>query len=158
ALARPCIAEEIVRRAREIGASTLAHGCTGKGNDQVRFEISFRVLAPERAIVAPIRDAGIAREKALALADEWGIAIPAVASTYSVDQNLWGRTVECGPLEDPWVAPPEDAFERTAAPDVRPHEPSELVVGFDRGLPVSVDGEGMDLPAIVRTLDARVGA
>ena len=158
ALARPCIAEEIVRVAREVGAGTLAHGCTGKGNDQVRFEVSFSVLAPDLSIVAPIRDAGIAREKALALAEEWGIAVPTVATTYSVDQNLWGRTVECGPLEDPWVAPPEEAFERTAAPAARPQEPAELELGFERGVPVSVDGEAMDLPAIVRARDARAGA
>jgi len=158
ALARPCIAEEIVRVAREVGADTLAHGCTGKGNDQVRFELSFAVLAPDLHVIAPIRDAGIAREKALALAAEWGIEIPAVATTYSIDQNLWGRTVECGPLEDPWVAPPEDAFERTAAPADRPHEPDELVLGFERGLPVSIDGEGAGLPTIVRTLDVRAGA
>ncbi|HTG48684.1 MAG TPA: argininosuccinate synthase [Actinomycetota bacterium] len=158
ALARPCIAEEIVRVAREVGADTLAHGCTGKGNDQVRFELSFAVLAPDLHVIAPIRDAGIAREKALALAAEWGIEIPAVATTYSVDQNLWGRTVECGPLEDPWVAPAEDAFERTASPADRPHEPDELVLGFERGLPVSIDGEGAGLPTIVRTLDVRAGA
>jgi argininosuccinate synthase len=147
ALARPCIAEEVV-----------AHGCTGKGNDQVRFEISFSVLAPDLQILAPIRDAAIAREKALALAEEWGIAIPSVAGTYSVDQNLWGRTVECGPLEDPWVAPPEDAFERTASAADRPSEPAETVVGFERGVPVSLDGDAADLPAIVRTLDALAGA
>ena len=109
------------RGGREGGArgrrrDVVAHGCTGKGNDQVRFEVSFGVLAPDLEVLAPIRDANIPREKAIALADEWGIPIASVVTTYSVDENLWGRTAECGPLEDPWVAPPEDAFERTAAP------------------------------------------
>ena len=157
-LARPCIAEEVVRVARELGAGTVAHGCTGKGNDQVRFEVSFMVLAPDLRIVAPIRDANIPREKALALAAEWGIAVPAVSSTYSVDENLWGRTVECGPLEDPWVAPPEDAFARTAPPEARPSEPSEVVLAFERGIPVGIDGELRSLPDIIRSLDVLGGA
>ena len=83
----------------------------------MRFEVSFGVLAPDLEVLAPIRDANIPREKAIALAAEWGIPIASVVTTYSVDENVWGRTAECGPLEDPWVAPPEDAFERTAAPE-----------------------------------------
>jgi len=157
-LARPLIADEVVRVAREVDASTLAHGCTGKGNDQVRFEVSFAVLAPDLRIVAPIRDAHIPREKALALAAEWGIAISDVATVYSIDENLWGRTAECGPLEDPWVAPPEDAFERTAAPADRPAEPAEVVVSFVQGVPVALDDEGLGLAAIVRRLDALGGS
>jgi argininosuccinate synthase len=108
-LARPLIAEEVVKVAREVGAAAVAHGCTGKGNDQVRFEVSFAVLAPDLRVIAPIRDAGIPREKALALAAEWGIPVADVAGSYSIDENLWGRTAECGPLEDAWAAPPEDA-------------------------------------------------
>jgi argininosuccinate synthase len=157
-LARPCIAEEVVRVARAVGASTIAHGCTGKGNDQVRFEVSFSVLAPDLEVIAPIRDANIPREKALTLADEWGIPVASVAGTYSVDENLWGRTVECGPLEDPWVAPPEDAFARTAAPDARPGDASEITVAFERGMPVALDGEATPLPALIRALDALGGA
>jgi argininosuccinate synthase len=156
-LARPCIAEEVVRVAREVTAGTIAHGCTGKGNDQVRFEVSFSVLAPDLEVMAPIRDAAIPREKALTLADEWGIPVASIAGTYSVDENLWGRTVECGPLEDPWVAPPEDAFARTAPPDARPDEPSEVTVAFDRGVPVALDGEAMALPVLIRALDALAG-
>ena len=156
-LARPCIAEEVVRVAREVGAGTIAHGCTGKGNDQVRFEVSFAVLAPELDVVAPIRDANIPREKALVLAEEWGIPVASVAGTYSVDENLWGRTVECGPLEDPWLAPPEDAFARTAPPRDRPTDPSEVVVAFERGLPVALDGAAHDLPDLIRALDALGG-
>jgi argininosuccinate synthase len=156
-LARPCIAEEVVRVAWDVGAGTIAHGCTGKGNDQVRFEVSFSVLAPDLRIVAPIRDATIPREKALALADEWNIPVAAVAGTYSVDENLWGRTVECGPLEDPWAAPPEDAFARTATPERRPSEPAEITIGFERGLPVALDGEPKALAPLIRSLDALAG-
>ena len=156
-LARPCIVEEVVTVAREIDASTVAHGCTGKGTDQVRFEVGFGVLAPDLKVLAPIRDADIPREKAIGLAAEWGIPIASLVKTYSVDENLWGRTAECGPLEDPWVAPPEDAFERTAAPPDRPTEPTEVVVAFDRGLPVALDGEAATLPEIIRALDALGG-
>jgi argininosuccinate synthase len=156
-LARPCIAEEVVRVAREVGADTIAHGCTGKGNDQVRFEVSFSVLAPDLQVLAPIRDANIPREKALVLAGEWGIPLAGVAATYSVDENLWGRTVECGPLEDPWVAPPEDAFARTAPPAARPGEPSEVVIAFERGVPIELGGEAMTLTELIRMLETVAG-
>ncbi len=156
-LARPCIAEEVIAAAREVGASTVAHGCTGKGNDQVRFEVSFSVLAPDLTVLAPIRDDTIPREKAIGLAEEWGIPITTVATKYSIDENLWGRTAECGPLEDPWVAPPEDAFARTAAPSGRPNEPAEIVVTFDRGVPVALDGETKTLPEVIRALDGLAG-
>jgi argininosuccinate synthase len=156
-LARPLIADEVVRVAREVGASVVAHGCTGKGNDQVRFEVSFGVLAPDLEVLAPVRDPGIPREKAVGLAGEWGIPIADVAAAYSIDENLWGRTVECGPLEDPWAAPPEDAFERTAAPADRPGEPAELTLTFERGVPVALDGEATDLPGLIRAVDALGG-
>ena len=156
-LARPLIVEETVKVAREVGADAVAHGCTGKGNDQVRFEVSFGVLAPDLLVLAPIRDANIPREKALALAGEWGIPVAGVVSSYSIDENLWGRTAECGPLEDPWAAPPEDAFVRTGPPDSRPAAPSEIVVGFERGLPVALDGEPADLPELIRTVDTLGG-
>jgi argininosuccinate synthase len=157
-LARPCIVQEVVRVARDVGADTVAHGCTGKGNDQVRFEVSFGVLAPDLQILAPIRDATIPREKALALAAEWGIPVANVAGSYSIDENLWGRTAECGPLEDPWAMPPEDAFERTAAPGTRPSEPAEIVVAFERGVPVALDGDEVSLPELIRTIDALGGS
>jgi argininosuccinate synthase len=156
-LARPCIVEEVVRVAREVGADAVAHGCTGKGNDQVRFEVAFGVLAPDLEVLAPIRDANIPREKAIALAEEWGIPIANVVAKYSVDENLWGRTAECGPLEDPWVAPPEDAFERTAAPGARPADPFETVVSFDRGVPVALDDEATELVDLIRRLDVLGG-
>ncbi len=156
-LARPCIAEEVIAVAREVGASTVAHGCTGKGNDQVRFEVAFAVLAPDLSVLAPIRDDTIPREKAIALAVEWGISVTKVATLYSIDENLWGRTAECGPLEDPWVAPPEDAFDRTAAPAERPKEPAETSITFDAGVPVALDGETLALPHLIRSLDALAG-
>jgi argininosuccinate synthase len=156
-LARPCIAEEVVRVAREVGADTIAHGCTGKGNDQVRFEVSFSVLAPDLEVVAPIRDANIPREKALVLAGEWGIPLAGVVATYSVDENLWGRTVECGPLEDPWVAPPEDAFARTTPPAERPGEASEVVIAFERGVPIALGDMAMTLTELIRTLETVAG-
>ncbi|MGE5227424.1 MAG: argininosuccinate synthase [Planctomycetaceae bacterium] len=157
-LARPLIADEVVRVARELGADVVAHGCTGKGNDQVRFEVSFMVLAPDLTILAPIRDAHIPREKALALAEEWGIPVANVVATYSVDENLWGRTAECGPLEDPWVAPPEDAFARTKPAPERPTEAAEAVLAFERGVPVSLDGQPMSLHGLIRALDALAGS
>ena len=157
-LARPCIVQEVVRVARDVDAGTVAHGCTGKGNDQVRFEVSFGVLAPDLEVLAPIRDANIPREKAMGLAGEWGIPVANVVSTYSVDENVWGRTIECGPLEDPWVAPPEDAFERTAAPEARPGASAEITLTFDEGVPVALDGETVPLPELIRRLDRLGGS
>ncbi len=157
-LSRPVIAQEVVRVAREVGAEAVAHGSTGKGNDQVRFEVSFFVLAPDLKIIAPIREAQMPREKAIALAAEWGIPIAEVGTTYSIDENLWGRATECGPLEDPWVAPPEDAFDRTAAPGDRPTEPREIVLSFERGVPVALDGHATLLPALIRSLDELGGS
>jgi argininosuccinate synthase len=156
-LARPLIAEEVVRVAREVDAAAVAHGCTGKGNDQVRFEVAFAVLAPDLEVLAPIRESVIPREKAIRYAEEMGIPIQDVSSSYSVDENLWGRTVECGPLEDPWVAPPEDAFERTAPPHGRPSGAAEVVVAFEAGRPVAIDGERCSLADAVRGVDAIAG-
>ena len=157
-LARPCIAQEVIAVAREVRATAVAHGCTGKGNDQVRFEGAYGVQAPDLDVLAPIRDADIPREKALALAEEWGIPLANVVSTYSVDENLWGRTAECGPLEDPWAAPPEDAFDRTASPADRPSEPTEVEIAFERGMPVALDGEPIELPELIRSLEAVGGS
>jgi len=157
-LARPLIVEEVVRVAREVGADVVAHGCTGKGNDQVRFEVSFGVLAPDLEVLAPIRDANIPRDKAMVLADEWGIPVASIVGSYSIDENLWGRTAECGPLEDPWIAPPEDSFARTAPPEARPAEPTEIVVAFERGLPVALEGEATPLSDVIRRLDGLGGS
>ncbi|MHB1499409.1 MAG: argininosuccinate synthase, partial [Acidimicrobiales bacterium] len=154
-LSRPVIAKHLVAAAREYGASAVAHGCTGKGNDQVRFEVSVRALAPDLDVVAPVRSWGFTREDAIEYARQHGIPVSATkASPYSVDQNLWGRTVECGVLEDPWETPPEDVYELTLRRDV---EARELVVGFESGLPVSVDGRALALEHLVPELDQVVG-
>jgi argininosuccinate lyase len=140
ALARPLLAETVVQVARETGADTVAHGCTGKGNDQVRFEASFAALAPHLAVLAPIRERALPRDRSVALAREWGIPLSSESKSYSVDENLWGRTVETGPLEDPWLEPPPDAFALTVDPRDAPDEPAVVEVGFLAGVPVSLDG------------------
>ncbi|MBI4260544.1 MAG: argininosuccinate lyase [Actinobacteria bacterium] len=140
ALARPVIAAKLVEVARETGADTLAHGCTGKGNDQVRFVASFAALAPGLGVMAPIRERTMSRDEAVALARGWGIPLSSESKVYSVDENLWGRTVETGPLEDPWAEPPPDAFELTVDPRLAPAEPAEVVVGFEAGRPATLDG------------------
>ena len=118
-LARPLIAAKVIDAAREVGATVVAHGCTGKGNDQVRFETTFAALGPDLEVMAPVRESAMSRDEARERAERWGIPLADVAKVYSVDENLWGRTVECGPLEDPWAAPPADAFVLTADPSRR---------------------------------------
>ena len=157
-LARPLIAAEVVRLARESGAAYVAHGCTGKGNDQVRFETTFAALAPELGALAPVREQAMSRDEALAKAKRSGIEIPAEAKTYSIDENLWGRTAEAGPLEDPWNEPPAGAFGLTVDPREAPDEPAEVVVGFERGRPVSLDGKEMPLADLVAAVAATGGA
>jgi argininosuccinate synthase len=161
-LSRPVIVRHLVKAAREHGADAIAHGCTGKGNDQVRFEVSSRALAPDLEVVAPVRTWGFTRDDSIEYARKWGIPISATkASPYSVDQNLWGRTVECGILEDPWVMPPSDVYELTvpqsATGDTEEGEPVEMVIGFSHGLPVTLDGEQMPLHDLVPALDRKVG-
>ena len=117
ALSRPLIARHLVAAARQRGATAVAHGCTGKGNDQVRFETAVAALAPELAVLAPVRDWGMTREQEIAYADEHGIEVPVKSGeAFSIDHNLWGRSIEAGPLEDPWLAPPEQAFALTISP------------------------------------------
>lgn len=156
-LARPLIAEKVVEVAREVRATTVAHGCTGKGNDQVRFEVSFGVLAPDLAVVAPVRDGGVSRAEAVRYADEWGIPVESTSKTYSVDENLWGRTIEAGPLEDAWAEPPADAFERTVEAEAAPEEAVEIVVGFEAGLPVALDEERVEPVPLIRRLEQITG-
>jgi argininosuccinate synthase len=161
-LSRPVIVKHLVEAARRHGADAIAHGCTGKGNDQVRFEISTRALAPDLEVVAPVRTWGFTREDSIDYARRWGIPVSATkASPYSVDQNLWGRTVECGILEDPWVMPPADVWELTvpkaATSSSRDREPVEVTVGFQDGVPVALDGEPLALHDLVPALDAVVG-
>lgn len=158
ALARPLIAAEVVHVARETGARFVAHGCTGKGNDQVRFETSFAALAPDLGVIAPVREGALSREESLERAHTWGIPVSTVAKKYSVDENLWGRTVECGELEDPWIEPPADAFALTVDPREAPDEPAEVVIGFDRGTPVSLDGRRQPFVEVVANLTEIAGA
>jgi argininosuccinate synthase len=155
ALARPLIAKLLVDVAREEGAVAVAHGCTGKGNDQVRFDVATAALAPELEVVAPVRDWDMGRPQEIAYAAAHGIDVPVtVDSPYSVDANLWGRSVECGPLEDPWTEPPADVYEWTADPATAPSSGDELTIAFERGAPVSVDGERLAAEELVLRLNA----
>jgi argininosuccinate synthase len=136
----------------------VAHGCTGKGNDQVRFEVCLASLAPELNVLAPVRDSGMTRDKAIAFATEKGLPIEQTAkSPYSIDQNLWGRAVETGYLEDLWNAPRPDAYEYTADP-ASPRDADELVLAFSRGVPVAVDGRSLTPLEIITELNERAGA
>ncbi|TMK88273.1 MAG: argininosuccinate synthase, partial [Actinobacteria bacterium] len=155
-LSRPVIAKHLVATAREHGADAVAHGCTGKGNDQVRFEVSVRALAPDLEVLAPVRSWGLTREQSIEYADRFGIPITVTkASPYSVDQNLWGRTVECGILEDPWQQPPEEVFELTTPTAT---EPVEMVVRFEQGVPVAVNNQRMALASIIAQVTTVVGS
>ncbi|HCU96748.1 MAG TPA: argininosuccinate synthase [Actinobacteria bacterium] len=158
ALSRPLIVEHLARVARQHGADTVAHGCTGKGNDQVRFEVGLASLAPGVSVLAPVRDSGMTRDKAIAFAEEKGLPIDVTSrSPYSIDQNLWGRAVETGHLEDIWNAPWEDVYDYTADPAV-PRDPDELVLTFAEGIPVAIDGRSLSPLAIITELNARAGA
>src|ERR671932_718151 len=154
-LSRPLIARHLVAAARENGADAVAHGCTGKGNDQVRFEVSVRALAHDLEVLAPVREWGMNREDAMAYAKRFDIPVSATrANPYSIDQNLWGRAVECGALEDPWAPPPEDVYELTVPAAA---EPRDVVVSFEEGLPVALDGRPLPLHEVVGELGAVVG-
>ena len=158
ALSRPVIAKHLVRAAHTHGADTVAHGCTGKGNDQVRFEVGINALAPDMHVLAPVRDSGMTRDKAIAFAEEKGLPIDqSKRSPYSVDQNLWGRAVETGFLEDPWNAPIEDVYSYTSPPDAAV-EPDEVVVSFTGGVPTAIDGKPVSVLDAILELNRRAGA
>jgi argininosuccinate synthase len=158
-LSRPVIARHLVAAAREFSADAVAHGCTGKGNDQVRFEVSLRTLAPDLEVLAPVRTWGFTRRDSIEYAARFGIPITvSEEKPYSVDENIVGRAVECGAIEDPWNAPPGDIYERTRAVADAPTEPRELVIGFERGAPVSLDGVPTPLHLMLPELDGIVGA
>ncbi|MGH9056582.1 MAG: argininosuccinate synthase [Acidimicrobiales bacterium] len=155
-LSRPVIAKHLVAAAREHGADAIAHGCTGKGNDQVRFEVATAALAPDLEVIAPVRGWGLTRAQSIEYAARWNIPITVTRdSPYSIDQNLWGRTIECGILEDPWEQPPEDVYELTTPTAT---EPVELVVGFEQGLPVALDGRRLRLSQLIGEVDRIVGS
>jgi len=145
-LARPLIAAVVVEEAKRRGAAAVAHGCTGKGNDQVRFDLTIMALGPDLKIIAPLREWSMSREDEIAYAEEHGIPVPVtVESPYSVDENLWGRSCEAGVLEDPMVEPRDDAYEWTVAPAQAPDEPLYLEITFSGGRPTALDGEEMGL-------------
>ena len=158
ALSRPTIVKHLVVAARYHGASMVAHGCTGKGNDQVRFEVGIGALAPELKVLAPVRDSGMTRDKAIAFAEEKGLPIDVTKkSPYSIDQNVWGRAVETGFLEDVWNGPIEDVYSYTKDP-ATPRDPDEVVIGFTSGIPTSIDGRPVTMLEAVQELNVRAGA
>jgi argininosuccinate synthase len=157
ALSRPVIAEAVAGLAAELGAEAVVHGCTGKGNDQVRFELAFKATYPGVRVIAPLRDRIWSRDEEIAYALERGIPVDASPEApYSIDDNLFGRSIEAGVLEDPWLAPPEDAFALTNPPGSA--APEEVVIGFEAGLPVSIDGQEESLADLVAGLNERAGA
>ncbi len=158
ALSRPVIAAAVAGVAGDIGAEAVVHGCTGKGNDQLRFELAFRANYPGVTVIAPLRDKVWTRDAEIEYALSRGIPIKQTpASPYSIDENLFGRSIECGILEDPWEAPPEEPYELTSDPRTAP-APREIVVGFADGLPVSLDGEELPLHELVVELNGQAGA
>jgi argininosuccinate synthase len=159
ALGRPLIAKLMVDAARQHGARAVAHGCTGKGNDQVRFDVTFQTLAPELRIIAPVREWKMSRDESLAYAAKHNIPVEATKkSPYSIDLNLFGRSCEAGILEDPWVEPPADAFAWTVDPAKAPDEPAYVVIDFEQGRPVGLDGQKLDGVPLIDKLNHLGGA
>lgn len=153
-LARPLIAAVLVEEAKRRGASAVAHGCTGKGNDQVRFDVTTMALGPDLKIIAPLREWSMSREEEIAYAEEHGIPVPVtLESPYSVDENLWGRSCEAGVLEDPMVEPPEDAFAWTVPPEKTPDTPVYVEITFEKGCPTGLDGEEIKLVELIGRLN-----
>ena len=158
ALARPLMAKLLVDVAREEGAQAVAHGCTGKGNDQVRFDVSFNALAPELKIIAPAREWGMTRQETINYAQRFGIPVPiTVTSPYSIDESLWGKAIECGVLDDPWAEPPEEAFTWTKSPGAAPDVAGYVEIGFEAGIPVAIDGQSLDGVSLVSRLNELAG-
>ena len=154
AYSRPLISKILVDFAEKEGAEAVVHGCTGKGNDQVRFEASIAALNPDLQVIAPAREWGFTREEEIEYAKKYGIPIPVdVDNPYSVDQNLWGRSCECGVLEDPWVEPPEEAYDWTVSAKNAPDQATYLEVCFEKGVPVSIDGKKISLPELILSLN-----
>ncbi|QNJ21325.1 argininosuccinate synthase [Synechococcus sp. A18-25c] len=158
ALARPLIARRLVEVAREVGADAVAHGCTGKGNDQVRFDVAIAALAPDLKVLTPAREWGMSREETIAYGERCGIPAPvSKKSPYSIDLNLLGRSVEAGPLEDPMVAPPEEVFAMSVSVDAAPSEAQDIEIGFEGGNPVSIDGVRMTPVDLIREANRLAG-
>src|SRR5467141_602076 len=154
ALGRPLIAKLMVDAAREHKAKAVAHGCTGKGNDQVRFDVTFQTLAPDLKIIAPVREWKMTRDEEIKFAAQHGIPVEATKeSPYSIDQNLWGRSCEAGVLEDPWDEPPEEAFAWTTDPRKAPNEPVYVEITFEQGRPIALNGKKMDGVPLIEKLN-----
>jgi argininosuccinate synthase len=157
-LSRPLIAKYMVKVAQMEGAVAVAHGCTGKGQDQVRFDVCTSALDPSLEVVAPVRDWHFSREEEIEYAQAHGIPVPTTKeSPYSIDENMWGRAIECGILENPWNEPPSDAFKVTADPWNAPDEPETIQVSFENGTPVGLNGALMDGPSLVMALNRTAG-
>lgn len=158
ALSRPLIVKHLVEVAEKYGATAIAHGCTGKGNDQVRFEVGIHALAPEMKIEDPIREVHWSREEEIDYAKENGIPVPITKkSPYSIDENLWGRANECGILENPWNSAPEDAYARTNALEDTPNEADVITLTFENGVPVKLNDEALQLDVLIQKLDKLAG-
>ncbi|NGM16512.1 argininosuccinate synthase [Eggerthellaceae bacterium zg-893] len=159
ALSRPLISKHLVDAAHKYGASCIAHGCTGKGNDQVRFEASIAMLDPSLEILAPVREWDFnTRPEEMAWAQAHGVEVPTTkASPYSIDDNLWGRAIECGVLEDPWCEPPADIYTMTQAPEEAPDQPQYVEITFGRGVPYMLDGKQMSFLGVIYALNDIAG-
>lgn len=158
ALSRPLISKKLVEIAEQTGATAVAHGCTGKGNDQVRFEVSIKALNPSLEVIAPVREWSWSREEEIAYAKEKNIPIPInLDSPFSIDQNLWGRANECGILEDPWAAPPEDAYDLTVSLENAPDTADVIKIEFLKGVPISIDGVTYPLHELILILNELAG-
>ncbi|MEK7352906.1 MAG: argininosuccinate synthase [Chloroflexota bacterium] len=158
ALSRPLMVKLLVDIAHEEGATAIAHGCTGKGNDQVRFDVGINALAPELEIIAPAREWKMTREETINYAKSHKIPVPVtVSSPYSIDECLWGRAIECGALEDPWAEPPEDAYSWTKSAAKAPDKPQYLEITFEKGVPVALDGQELEGVALIQQLNELAG-
>ncbi|MFC2034969.1 argininosuccinate synthase [Chloroflexota bacterium] len=159
ALSRPLMAKLLVDIALEEGASAIAHGCTGKGNDQVRFEVNINALAPGLQIIAPAREWGLTREEMINYAQQHSIPIPITTkSPYSIDENLWGKSIECGVLEDPWTEPPEEIFTWTRSPNDTPDKPDYVEISFEEGIPVTINRQKLDGVSLIQRLNELAGS
>jgi len=159
ALARPLIVQKMVEVARKENAVAVAHGCTGKGNDQVRFDVTTKALAPDLKIIAPVREGNLARDEEIKFATANNIPVPVdLDSPYSIDQNLWGRAVECGVIDQPDQEPPEEAFEWTVSPEKAPDNPEYMVIKFACGVPCSLNGEELDPVTLIETVNRIAGS
>jgi argininosuccinate synthase len=158
ALGRPLIAKKLVEVAEKEGASAVAHGCTGKGNDQVRIDVTVRAINPALQVIAPVREWNMSRDEEIVYAQKHQIPVKPSKSIYSVDQNLWGRSIESGPLEDPNTEPPDDVFEWTARPEEAPDSPGYVEITFQEGIPTRVDGRSMDPLALIGYVNDLAGS